>query len=78
MTQILVTLEDASWLSKILSAISMLKGVLRTEVVKENETDQKEKLLEEICGSWEGNESADEIIKNIYEARTSNMKPVDL
>ncbi|NIM11079.1 MAG: antitoxin [Candidatus Aminicenantes bacterium] len=40
--------------------------------------DDKTKDLAELCGSWEDDRTAEEIIKEIYDSRTSSQREIDL
>ena len=40
--------------------------------------DDKTRDLLELCGSWEDNRSVEEIIKEIYDSRTTSQKGADL
>jgi hypothetical protein len=40
--------------------------------------DQKTQELLELCGTWEDDRPVEEIIKGIYDSRTSNQKEVNL
>jgi len=51
------------------------------ELVKNASTksvDDKTKDLTELCGSWEDDRTAEEIIREIYDSRTSSQKEIDL
>lgn len=40
--------------------------------------DEKEKLFYSLFGSWQGEESGDELVSQIYSARVSNTRDVEL
>jgi hypothetical protein len=40
--------------------------------------DRKNQELLELCGTWEDDRSAEEIIKEIYDSRTSSQKEINL
>lgn len=43
---------------------------------KETESEKTKRMLEKYAGKWSGDETAEDIIRNIYESRRSNMEPV--
>jgi hypothetical protein len=40
--------------------------------------DEKEKLFYSLFGSWEGNETGDELVEKIYSARVSSNHEIEL
>jgi len=51
--------------------VSMLKAHLS---IPNNKTRQVNSLFLALCGTWEGDESADEIIKEVHSSRLSSSK----
>jgi len=51
--------------------VSILKAHLS---MPSNKTRQVNSQLLALCGTWEGDESADEIIKEVFSSRLSNSK----
>lgn len=46
--------------------------------ISDQPIDNKTKELLELSGTWEDNRTAEEIIKEIYDSRTSSQKEIDL
>lgn len=42
----------------------------------ETEAEKTRRMLDKYVGSWEGDETAEEIIRNIYESRRSRSEPI--
>ncbi len=40
--------------------------------------DEKEELFYSLFGSWEGDETGDELVRQIYSARVSNTRDIEL
>ncbi len=40
--------------------------------------DEKEKLFYSLFGSWQGEETGDELVKQIYSARISSSRDIEL
>ena len=40
--------------------------------------DEQEKLFKTLFGSWEGDETGDELVKQIYSARSSSTRDIEL
>jgi len=45
---------------------------MKLSKASENVTENNEKSILKLCGSWKDNRSADEIVNDIYSARTSS------
>lgn len=68
-------LEKLSKEDKI-DVIALLSMSIAGDTEKETPKDRTREMIERCCGSWVGEQSAEEIIANINESKTSNPEPV--
>jgi len=71
MTQILLTLEDSSWLGKVMSALSSMQGV-KAKVITSSPQEADEIALQALCGAWKGSQTTEETMNCIESARTTS------
>lgn len=66
--------------SKFLEAIKTMFGKKDVQIVIEDvqPEDEQEKLFKTLFGSWEGDETGDELVKQIYSARSSSKRDIEL
>lgn len=68
-----LTIDDMAWAMKFLTdkLSSRLKVKEAKEMVDEKAWEQAktEKFLNEVCGKWEDDKDADEMVRDIYESR---------
>lgn len=72
--------EDKVNLITLLSVSLADKKSVETKDVaaekSETEAEKTKRMLEKYVGCWEGDETAEEIIRNIYESRRSRSEPI--
>lgn len=56
--------------------IALLSMSIANMDEKGNMNDRTQEMVEHCCGSWVGEQSAEEIIANINESKTSRSEPV--
>lgn len=66
--------------SKFLEAVKAMFGKKDVKIVIEDVQleDEQEKLFKTLFGSWEGDETGDELVKQIYSARSSSTRNIEL
>ena len=66
--------------SKFLEAVKTMFGKKDVKIVIEDVQpgDEQEKLFKTLFGSWEGDETGDELVKQIYSARSSSTRDIEL
>lgn len=66
--------------SKFLEAVKTMFGKKDVKIVIEDvqPEDEQEKLFKTLFGSWEGDETGDELVKQIYSARSSSTRDIEL
>lgn len=66
--------------TNFLEAVKALFGKKYVKIIIEDvqPEDEQEKLFKSVFGSWEGDETGDELVEQIYSARYSNSRNIDL
>lgn len=59
-----------------IDVIALLSMSIANAEEKEMPTDRTQEMIERCCGSWVGEQSAEEIIANINESKMSKSEPV--
>lgn len=58
--------------------ITLLSISLADTATNESSSDKTRQMIAKHAGSWKGNESAEEVINNIYASRNSSGTPLSL
>lgn len=63
-----------------IEAVKAMFGKKEVKIVIEDvqSEDEKEKLFYSLFGSWQGEETGDELVKQIYSARVSSSRDIEL
>lgn len=63
-----------------LEAVKAMFGRKEVKIVIEDvqSEDEKEKLFYSLFGSWQGEETGDDLVKQIYSARISSSRDIEL
>ncbi len=61
-----------------LKLISLLSSSLVSDAIVEPKKDRTQEMIDRFCGSWVGDESAEDIIANIENSRMSHVEPVKM
>jgi len=63
-----------------IEAVKAMFGKKEVKIVIEDvqSEDEKEKLFYSLFGSWQGEETGDELVKQIYSARVSSSREIEL
>jgi N-acetyl-beta-hexosaminidase len=66
--------------SKFLEAVKAIFGKKDVKIVIEDvqPEDEQEKLFKSLFGSWEGEETGEELVKQIYSSRVSGTRDIEL
>lgn len=67
---------NANFLEMIKAAFGKSEVRISVEDVKTD--DEQERLFKSAFGSWVGEETGEELVKQIYSARTSSTREIDL
>lgn len=66
--------------SKFLETVKAMFGKKNVKIIIEDvqPEDEQERLFKTLFGSWEGDETGDELVKQIYSARSSSTRDIEL
>lgn len=70
-----LSVDDMAWALKFLtdrlSSCLKAKSIMTEEDAKDLERAKTEKFLAQVCGKWEDDKDADEMVKDIYDSRVN-------